>query len=184
MTRIFLTLTVLGTTLLGVAFFLGLDIQDPRAPDPETQASVNYHFLTASAALVFACLVHAIVLTYFMGTVRWMEETSQTYLLSDHWKDESRTLKFRTIAAMTACILLLVITGAFGAAADPASPVGFQGWFGVSAGTIHLLIASTTVVINLFVNLQEYQALKRNGRLVDEVLQEVRRMRQERGLSV
>ena len=184
MTRIFLTLTVLSTILLFVAFWMGSSIGDPRLADPEVQASVSRHFLMGMAALMFSCLVHALVLTYFMGTVRWMEETTAAYRLSEHWQQQCRTLKYRTIPPMTVCILLLIITGAFGGAADPASTVKFGGWGDVSPATIHLLIAVTTVSINLLVNLKEYQAINRNRQMIDEIVEEVRKIRVERGLPV
>lgn len=184
MKRIFLTLAVLSTLVLGVAFALGWVIDDPRSPESAVQDQISFHFLTALAALVFATLVHALVLTYFMGTGRWMEETSNAYHLPDDWRQQSQKLKYRTLPAMSVCLLMLILTGAFGAAADPASAVGFQGWFGLSAGTIHMIIAATTLTLNVFVNLLEYQALDRNSQIVDQVVREVRRMREERGLPV
>ena len=184
MTRIFLTLAVFSTILLAVAFTLGLNIGDPKAVDEATRVLVRWHFRTALAALVFACLVHAIMLTYFMGTGRWIEDTSKAYRLSDQWSQQSRSLKYRTFPAMIGCVVLLVLTAAFGAAADPAASVNFRGWFGLSPDTIHLLIASTTFGVNLLVNLREFQSIDRNGQLVDGVLQEVRRIREEHGLPV
>jgi hypothetical protein len=161
-----------------------MSIGDPKEPTPETQRFVGIHFLTALGALVFASLVHAIVLTYFMGTGRWMEETSRAYRLNEIWLQRSTLLKYRTIMAMSACLLLLILTGGFGAAADPASPVRFQGWWGVEPGMIHFLIAVVMFSVNAMVNYWEYMAIDRNGALIEEVLAEVRRIRVERGLPV
>jgi len=183
-TRIILTLAVLSTLLLIAAFVLGLNIDDPKSLDPAEQTTVSHHLLTALAGLVFATLVHAIVLTYFVGTGRWMEETAEAYSLPADWKNESRSLKFRILPAILGCFVLLVLTAALGAAADPASPVDFQGWGGLSAGMIHSLCAATAVTVNLLVNLWEYQAVARNSQLINGVLQEVRRIRTERGLPV
>src|ERR1700690_3195758 len=72
MVRIFLPLAALSICSLVFAMILGLTIDDPKVL--AAQAGVQYHFLAALAALVFATLVHAIVLTYFMGTGRWIEE--------------------------------------------------------------------------------------------------------------
>lgn len=184
MKRIFLTLAILSTILLITTFALGWSIGDATSRSAEVQSRVSQHFLTALAGLMFAVLVHAICLTYFMGTGRWMEETSEAYHLTNTWQSKCQSLKYRTLPGMTACLILLVATGAFGAAADPASPVGFQGWFGLSAEKIHLLVASTALLINLLVNMMEYQAIRRNMELVEEVLREVRRIRMERGLPV
>lgn len=184
MTRIFLTLALLSTLALGAAFWLGLEIGSAYEVDRSTQARVSVHFLTGVAALVFAVLVHAIVLTYFMGTGRWLEETSSAYHLSDAWRLQSRNLKYRTLPAMTASIVLLILTGAFGGAADPASAVGFQGWGSLSAAEVHLVVTSIALVFNAGVNVLEYQSLRRNGLLVNDVMQQVRRIRVERGLDV
>ena len=49
-------------------------------------------FLIGMVALVFTTLVHAIVLTYFMGTGRWLEETCRAYHLRDEHQARSRDL--------------------------------------------------------------------------------------------
>lgn len=182
--RVFLTLAVLSTLLLLTAVWLGLDLGDVRQLDPVIQKQVSIHLLMGVAAIVGAVLVHAIVLTYFMGTGRWLEETSNAYQLANDWQKQSRELKWRVLPAMGTSLLLLISTGAFGGAADPASALGFKGFGPLSAAHVHLLVASVTVMFNLMVNVWEYNALSRNGQLVNEVLQEVRRMRTERGLPV
>jgi hypothetical protein len=184
MNRIFLPLCGLSVILLVAAFVLGLLIDDPRVLDRGVQAGVTYHFLTALAALCFATMVHALVLTYFMGTGRWLEETSQAYRLPPEWSAESQRIKYRVVPLMVGCFLLLLMTGALGAAADPGSPVQFAGWLGVSAATWHQWAAMITLVANLLVNYYEYLALFRNGEIVDTVLREVRRIRLEKGLAV
>lgn len=180
MKRIFTTLALLSTAGLATAFGYGLAIGDAKAPD----SGVDLHFGLAMIALILAALVHAIVLTYFMGTGRWMEETTKAYRLDERWRLGSNSLKYRTVPGMVVCLLLLVATGAFGAAADPASPVEFAGWGSLDAATVHLLVALLTLGLNLTVNFWEYIALDRNGLLVNEVLDEVRRIRLERGLPV
>lgn len=184
MNRIFLPLCVVSTIFLVATFVLGLQIDDPKVLDRAVQAGVQRHFLVALASLCFATLVHAIVLTYFMGTGRWLEETTSAYRLDPQVYEASKTIKYRVVPAMVACVLLLVATGAFGAAADPGSPVQFRGWFGLSPATLHLSLATVTLVANLVVHYFEYLALFRNGELIENVLQEVRRIRVEKGLAV
>ena len=60
----------------------------------------------------------------------------------------------------------------------------FKGWGPLTAAQVHLSVAGLALAINAGVNFAEYVALSRNGRLVNEVLQEVRRIRKERGLEV
>ncbi|HLQ43548.1 MAG TPA: hypothetical protein VK137_02370, partial [Planctomycetaceae bacterium] len=62
--------------------------------------------------------------------------------------------------------------------------MGFSGWGGLSAGMCHMLVAITTVCFNLFANVREFQALERNGQLVQEVVEKVRAIRVARGLPV
>ena len=93
-------------------------------------------------------------------------------------------MKYRTILLMMVCFLLLIATGAFGAAADPASAVGFRGVWGFSGGAIHMTIALFTWAFNLLVNVYQFRVLTRNGEIVNAVLGEVRRIRTEHGLTV
>lgn len=182
MTRIFLTLASVSTLLLLTVFGLGLNIGDPRSL--ESQSLVSWHLMLALTGLVVAALVHALVLTYFMGTGRWMEDVSKAYQLDGHWRLESQRLKYRVMPWMTGGLLLLLITIGFGAAADPAARLGFSGWLGISASTWHLLVAITTLSVNVLANVREFQSLERNGELVREVVEKVREMRIARGLPV
>ncbi len=184
MNRIFLPLCGLSWILLVAAFTLGLSIDDPKVVDVSVQRTVNAHFLAALGAIVFTTMVHAIVLTYFMGTGRWLEETSEAYRLDAKFHAECQSLKYRTIPALVAAFVLLVITGAFGAAADPGSPTQFTGWFGIPAATLHLSLALVAVAFNAWVNYLEFTALFRNGEIIDAVLHEVRQIRLAKGLAV
>ncbi|HET6424765.1 MAG TPA: hypothetical protein VFG20_13840 [Planctomycetaceae bacterium] len=184
MNRIFLPLGSISVIFLMIAFVLGLQIDDPKVLDRAVQQGVQNHFLAALAALFFATLVHAIVLTYFMGTGRWLEETSTAYRLPPTAYEASKAIKYRVIPAMCGCFLLLVITGAFGAAADPGSPVQFQGWLGFSPTAWHRTLAIITIVANVGMHYVEYLALFRNGEIIEGVMTEVRRIRQEKGLAV
>jgi hypothetical protein len=184
MTRIFSTLAVCSLLALGAAFWLGWRIGDARLHESAVQTRVAIHFLAGVAALVFALLIHALVITYFMGTGRWLEETTTAYRLPGDWQARSRDLKWRLYPAIVVSLALLILTGALGAAADPASAVGFQGIGSFTAAHVHLGIAIATLLINAAVNVWEYRALSHNGQLVNEVLEQVRRIRTERGLDV
>lgn len=184
MVRIFLPLAGLSACFLIVAIILGLMIDDPQVRSTAVQASVQYHFLAAVGALVFATFVHAIVLTYFMGTGRWIEETSSAYRLDPGLHRQSNRIKLQTIPLIVICFLMLLATGALGAAADPASPWKGKGWGPMTASSIHLIAALTTLAANLWVTCLEFLALEKNGEIVDQVLGEVRRIRIEKGLAV
>jgi hypothetical protein len=182
--RIFLPLAFLSTFVLILALGLGFAIVDPKVRSQAVQAGVQYHFLAALAALMFATLVHAIVLTYFMGTGRWIEETSTAYRLDPKLHAASLSIKYRTIPLMVLCFAMLIATGALGAAADPASPMQAKPWSGWSAANVHSIIALATVACNLFVMWVELRGLEQNSDVIDRVLAEVRRIRIEKGLAV
>ena len=184
MTRIFLTLSFFGTALIALTFFLGLGIDDPRVADPEVQKAVSTHMLTGLGGLVFAALVHAITFTYFMGTGRWIEETSRAYQLSEEPYRQNQRVKYRLLPGICAAFTMLVMTGAFGAMADPASGGGFTGFAGMSPATVHLVFGTLTVCANLAVNIHEFRSIERNGEIVAGVMSEVVRIRTERGLPV
>lgn len=181
-TRIFLTLASLSTLLLLTVFVIGLSIDDPKLI--ESMNLKRWHLGLAIGGLIAATLVHALVLTYFMGTGRWMEDVSKAYQLEDRWRRESQSLKYRVLPAMSGCFVLLLVTVGFGAAADPGSGMKFGGLGGLSAGTCHLLIAFITVCCNFFANVLELQAIERNSQLVNEVVAKVREIRIARGLPV
>jgi hypothetical protein len=168
--------------LLLSVFLLGLSIDDPKLA--EAQTLVSWHIKLALSGLVFSALVHALALTYFMGTGRWMEDVSKAYQLDGCYQAETKRLKYRSLPLMSLCLLLLLVTIGFGAAADPASQIGFVGWGGLTASRWHMLLAIATVAINFFANVREFQAIERNGELISEVMQKVRELRIARGLPV
>lgn len=184
MHRIFLTLAVVGNVLLTIAVCVGLSLGDAAADDPEIQSRIGRHMLFGLSALTFATLVHAICLTYFMGTGRWLEETSRAYSLDEHFYRSNQRAKYRMLPLMVICLLLLIAVGAVGAVADPASPASMDGFLGLSSGTHHLIIAVVTAVVNLITNVIQFLAVRRNSSVIEDVLKEVRRIRTERGLPV
>jgi hypothetical protein len=182
MKRIFLTLAILGTVLLVGAFVLGLEIGDPRSVSAATRRFMSYHLLISVAALIFATLVHAVLLTYFMGTSRWMEEARLAYKLDTRWNEENRRLKYRAIPLMAVCLVVLIVNIPLGAIAVDRRNWTLPGGHEFSPSTVHFVFAILTIVVNLAVNAIEYQAIERNSELIAGVVQEVRRIRQEHGL--
>ena len=182
--RIFLTLAVTAAVFMVITIVLGLNVGDARSADPQTQARVSTHMLTGMGALGFALLVHAICLTYFMGTGRWLEETSNAYSLDNAWYEKSKKIKYGLLPGMTTCLVLLISTGAMGAVADPATMTSWGKPFGWTDAQLHFFTACTTLVINLAINFSEFIAISKNTAVVEGVMGEVRRIRMERGLPV
>jgi len=140
--------------------------------------------LMGMGGLIFATLIHAIVFTYFMGTGRWLEETSSAYQLPSTFHGENRKLKYRLLIKITGSLLLLILTGAMGAAADPASPVSFESSLGLTDAWTHLIVGSVAILANVLTGMAEFSSIERNGEIIEEVLGEVRRIRTEKGLPV
>lgn len=184
MQRIFLTLAGTSAILLLATFAIGWTIGDIRTTEGATGPAFNYHFLMAVASLIFTTLVHAIVLTYFMGTGRWIEETTNAYKLPADIRAENISLKYRAIPAMVGVLALLITLGISGVAMDPGSTVDFRELWGIPAATIHFLLATTTLLVNFSVNWLEYNAISRNAQIINAIVAEVRRIRTERGLPV
>jgi hypothetical protein len=176
--RIFLTLSIIANGALATTLVLGWRIGDPASMAPGARAAVTWHMLTALAAALLVLLVHAVALTYFMGTGRWLEETSTAYRLGSEPRTANIRLKYRVIPGMLACMVLVVLTGAFGAMADPAANVPRP-----SAASTHFALALVTLLANLFVSWVEQRAIAQNGALVDAVVGRVGEIRRERGLD-
>ena len=182
MKRIFLTLAAIAAVLLCLSIALGLNIGDAKQLDPAVQSKISTHMLVGLGALTFATLVHAITLTYFMGTGRWIEETSNAYSLGPDYHSRNQKIKYGMLPGLSFCVLLLITTGALGAVADPATPMSLDGTLGMTGAQIHFAIAVLTACANLVTNFSQFVAVNRNSNLVEEVLAEVHRIREERGL--
>jgi hypothetical protein len=195
MNRIFLTLAVLANLGLAAAAWYGFEIGNRLVPAtavselqqrPATDLTamsnarhaVSMHLLIALAASLVVLMLHSIVLTYFMGTGRWLEETIKAYVLDERFRSGNIRLKYRVIPGMVACMALVIITGAVGALNDP-SVIDQASW----NSTLHFLLAIGTVGLNLAISVVEYFAIRENGQLVADVVVEVKRIRRERGLE-
>jgi hypothetical protein len=176
--RIFLVQAIFGNALLVGAFALGWMISDAGSLAPEARAEVNRHMFVSLGAAILVLLVHAVALTYFMGTGRWIEETCEAYSLGTEQRKRNIRLKYQAIPGMVLAMVLVIITGAFGAMADPGSNTRMA-----SAATIHFTLAIITLCVNLLACALEYDAIRRNGLLVDAVVADVRRIRREQGLD-
>lgn len=177
--RIFLTMSILANLGLWTTFYLGWSIGDGEAFSEVLMTARRTHFLIALGAATLAMLIHAIVLTYFMGTGRWIEETSQAYRLGQEARLQNIRYKYRVIPGMVGCIALIITTGAFGAIADPGSNSRMA-----HAATVHFTLAVVTLLLNAIVSYWEYEQIVRNGKLVNAIIDEVRRIRREKGLDI
>ncbi len=187
MKRIFLTLAVLANITLLIGFVLGWQVGDPmklNGHDPEVNHRIGTHLLVGLGALTSATMVHALLFTYFMGTGRWIEETSQAYSLPDSWYRHNQRIKYGILPGIFIGFLLLVATGALGAVADPATIASLQKTVGINDSTLHFSAAVCAWIANIVINMTQYFAITKNSAIVEGVLAEVRRIRLEKGLPV
>ena len=187
MRRIFLTLAVLANICMVAALVLGIQVGDPLAQggaDPDVNARIGTHMLIGLAALTSVTLVHALLFTYFMGTGRWLEETSTAYSLSSDLHKANQKLKYGMMPGIMLVFMMILATGCLGAVADPATAVSLAESTGITDATLHFSVGVLTWVVNLIVNFTQYIRIGRNTLIVEKVLAEVRRIRLERGLAV
>jgi hypothetical protein len=195
--RIFFTLAAVSTLCLTGTFFLGISVDSSAAEVVGERSAADWHILLGVFGLIFAVLVHAIVLTYFMGTGRWIDETSHVYKLGDQPFRDHRKLKQRTLPLMMLAIIALIMIIPTGASVDPAAsrkPIVEDTVESDAALTkqsqqenasnLHLVYVIITVFVNVAISVFEFRSIEANGEIVTGILDEVRRIRTEKGLPV
>src|SRR6516164_6078062 len=128
MTRIFTivasvnVLTLLAALVSGVISWL----QDGSANNRE---SYLFHFLLGLTAALSTLFVHCLVLTYFLGTGRWVKEVCLEYQLPDAGLPrQTRDIKRRNTPRVLLAMFLTIGATAAGTAAQ------FRAW----PGWVHL----------------------------------------------
>ena len=138
-----------------------------------SQQRFAIHLLGGLFTAVLTLVVHPIALTYFMGTGRWVQEVVAAYRMPESIWIQARQIKQRTFPFVLGSILLIIATAALGAATDR----------GLIDRNLHMAGAVLAIGFNLWSYLREYEAIRANGELLDQIMGEVTRMRRERGLS-
>jgi hypothetical protein len=172
MTRIFLSLAVLDSTLLVTSFVIG--VISKLEDGIHTGAQVYWvHFLTGLTTAIVNLLVHCLIFTYFLGTGRWVKEVKLAYRIPDDPLPRlTRDLKRRVFPPALFAMLAAIATSAAGAAAH----VQAWPWF------VHATLATLTLAVNFWAFAVEYDCLRANSGVLDGVLAEVDRIRQAHGL--
>lgn len=181
MTRIFITLAWFALVMMTATLVVGLLIEDLHTDQsPEMLRWATVHRLAGIATALSVVLVHSIVVTYFIGTSRWCKEVCETYGLDRALIRRSTSLKRRTFPCAVLGMLTVVGVIALGAAADPATGLPHtRDWM-----TPHLLGALAGLSFTTWVFFAEWQNIGANHAMIADVLDEVRRIRLERGLEV
>ena len=172
MTRIFTTLAATVTLSILVTFGFGFWSMALEVSYFKKDIYV-IHFCLGLFTAIAILLVHSIVFTYFLGTGRWVKEVGIAYKLADHqWPKLTRELKREAFPAALFAMLIGIATAAAGAGRQ------LEEWH----WGIHMTLAFGTLIINLWAFTVEYRCVTINASVIDAVLAEVDKIREEHGL--
>lgn len=185
MNRIFLYLALFALSFLVATLMLGLMLGDVRDPtDLTTQRWATIHRLSGIAVALVLVLVNSIVVTYFIGTSRWCREVVDTYGLDQNLTRRGTAIKRRTFPVAVISMLVAVCMVALGGAADPGASLQLQPLFGLSWANLHLFGALLGTLVVAYGFTIEWSNIQEQRELIQEILDEVRRIRVARGLEV
>jgi len=183
--RIFLNLALFALAFLVATMMLGLFLGDVRDPtDSVTQRWATIHRLSGVAVALCLVLVNSIVVTYFIGTSRWCREVVDTYQLDQNFTRRGNAIKRRTFPVAVICMLVAVGMVALGGAADPGASLQLQPLFGLTWANLHLFGALLGTAVMAFGFFIEWSNIHEQRALIQQILDEVRRIRVARGLDV
>ena len=173
MTRIFSTLAAIVTLSLLVTIGFGFWSMALEVTMFKKDIYL-IHFCLGLFSSIAILLVHSIIFTYFLGTGRWVKEVAIAYKLADEPLPKlTRELKREVFPAALFAMLIGIVTAAAGAGRQ------LEEWH----WGIHLTLAFATLAINLWAFTVEFRCVSINAGVLDAVLDEVDRIRAERGLT-
>jgi len=173
MTRIFSTLAAVNFLMLAAAFGFGVASKLRDAAQAGADRTFTAHFYLGLFGAVLTLLVHCLIFTYFLGTGRWVKEVGLAYNLPDDpLPKRTRELKRHSFPAALFAMLITIAAAAAGAGAQ------LREW----PWGVHLTLAIVTLAVNLWAYRIEYRDLQINAVIIEQVLSEVDRIREERGL--
>jgi hypothetical protein len=173
MTRIFTTLATLLASALIVSFVLGVASQMSPSAAGSGDSLYLMHFRIGLLTALGALLVHCLIFTYFLGTGRWVKEVGIAYKLPDKpLPFVTRELKRKTFPPALAAMLVTIACAAAGAGLQ------HKEW----PWLIHGGLAVAALLVNFWAFRLEYRNVKRNAKVIEDVLNEVDKIRAARGL--
>ncbi|MBX3415174.1 MAG: hypothetical protein KF708_20990 [Pirellulales bacterium] len=185
MNRIFLYLALFALTFLLATMMLGLSLGDVYNPaDRVTQRWATIHRLSGISVGLLLMLVNSVVITYFIGTSRWCREVVDTYQLDQQLTRRANAIKRRTFPVAVISMLVAVGMVALGGAADPGASLQLEPLFGLTWANLHLIGALLGTAMIAFGFTVEWSNIQEQRGLIQEILDEVRRIRLARGLDV
>lgn len=146
----------------------------------EPQRKFTIHFQLGLASSLAVVLINSLSVTYLIGTSRWVKEVCEAYGLDEKYVVSSTKLKRSTFPWSIMGVLSILAIIAFGAAADPGTlRQTTASW--VTPHLIAAMVGSTVILIAIFVQATN---LHENSEIIHQVVADVRKERQARGLPV
>ncbi len=149
-------------------------------PLDEPQSRFRTHFQLGLASALAVVLINSLSVTYLIGTSRWVKEVCDAYGLDNEYVARSTKLKRATFPWSIMGVFSILAIVAFGAAADPGTlrPTTAN-WV-----TPHMIVAMLGSCVILIAILLQATNLHQNSQVIAEVVADVRKERQSRGLPV
>ena len=181
MERVYSRAAMFAVALMLATALLGLWIGDLHG---QTDRAVlrwgTVHRLSGVFAALMVVLVNSMAVTYFIGTGRWCREVVETYGLSAALTQRAKAIKRAAFPGSVIGMLAVVGIVALGGAADPATGrPGTQNWV-----TPHLVGAMALAALIAWCFQSQLPRIRRQQALIEEVLDEVRVIRRDRGLDL
>jgi len=170
-----------AVALLAATAGLGLWIGDLHGvTDPEVLRWATVHRLSGMFTALMVLLVNSLAVTYFIGTGRWCREVVETYRLDPALVERSKRLKRSSFPFAVIGMLSMVGIVALGGAADPGGGLAAtsQEWV-----TWHLVGGIGLGLVIAWCFQAQLPAIRGHHDLIDEIMDEVRREREKRGLE-
>jgi hypothetical protein len=142
--------------------------------------SVDPHWLTGVAAAIAVLFANSIAVTYFIGTNRWCKEVVDAYSLDRAYVVESTALKRRAFPWALVGMLSVIGVAFLGGLADPRISVAG----GVDWRTLHFLAALMAIALIGLAFYVQWTHVVSHHALIGRVMNDVSRIRAERGLPV
>lgn len=170
---------------MAATLLLGLNIGELNIhASQETLVQARVHRLCGIAAALCVVLADSIVVTYFIGTSRWCKEVTDAYSLDLEYLRRSTALKRRTFPVAVLSMLAVVGVVALGGAADPAAALRLPPLGGVTWSQLHLTGAMLGLAFVAYAFYLQWESISSNREVIRDILNEVRRIRLEKGLDV
>ncbi len=158
----------------------GEQLAKDRETLAEPQRRFKIHFQLGLATSLAVVLINSLSVTYLIGTSRWVKEVCEAYGLASKHVEASTRIKRATFPWSISGVFAILVVIALGAASDPGTLRDTTAnWV-----TPHLIGAVTGACIIVIAIFLQAINLHRNSQIIEEVVAEVQREREARGLPV